>query len=136
MKWLRWVILILALTEGGWFAFDGLRALTVGDYVTPTTGRYAGQLGPWARVVSAAGLEPRSTLMKSIFAVYGLLWLVAMACFAAGWRWAWHAMLVAAIGALWYLPFGTLLSLLQVVLLFALRSRAGDWKPVGSGLQP
>ena len=34
-------------------------ALIAGDYVTPSKGQYAGQLGPWARLVSAVGLEPR-----------------------------------------------------------------------------
>ena len=45
MHWLGWVVLLLAFTEGGWLAFDGGHALVVGDYVTPRTGRFAGQLG-------------------------------------------------------------------------------------------
>jgi hypothetical protein len=55
MKWLRWVVLVLALTEGGWMAYDGGRALLVGDYVTPSTGEYAGQLGPWKLACFAFG---------------------------------------------------------------------------------
>jgi hypothetical protein len=31
----RVTIIILALIEGLWMGFDGTRALTVGDYVTP-----------------------------------------------------------------------------------------------------
>ena len=76
MGWLRWLVIALALAEAGWMAFDGIRALVVGDYVTPRSGSYAGQLGPWARLVSAVGIGPRSTLMKAVFAVYGLAWLV------------------------------------------------------------
>ena len=67
MAWLKWIIVLLAVTEAGWMTFDGLRALVVGDYVTPKTGEWAGQLGPWSRLVSAVGIEPRSTLMKCIF---------------------------------------------------------------------
>jgi hypothetical protein len=44
-------------------AYDGSRALIVGDYVTPKSGAYAGQLGPWAKLVAAVGIEPRSTVM-------------------------------------------------------------------------
>jgi hypothetical protein len=117
MKWLRWVVLVVALTEGGWFAYDGGRALLIGDYVTPSSGEYAGRLGPWKHVVSAVGIEPRSTLMKTVFFVYGLVWLGVMACFAFGARWAWWAMVVLAAGSLWYLPFGTLCSIVQLVLL-------------------
>lgn len=117
MLWRRWLIAILAFLDGGWMLFDGATALTTGDYVTPKTGEYAGQLGPWSKVVEAVGIAPRSTLMKTVFVAYGAAWVVIIVCFLLQMPWAWWAMLVAAIGALWYLPFGTLLSVIQVVLL-------------------
>ncbi len=117
MHWLGGVVVVLALIEGGWLAFDGGRALIVGDYVTATTGEYAGKLGPWANVVSAVGIEPRSTLMKSIHVVIGVAWLGAIICFALGLPHAWSGMLVCAVLGLWYLPMGTLLSIIQIVLL-------------------
>ncbi len=117
MHWSGWIVVGLALFVGGWFVFDGARALAVGEYVTPKTGQYAGQLGPWSKVVSAIGIDPRSTLMKTIFVAYGLLWLAVIVCFILGLKWAWWAMLIAAVGSLWYLPFGTLLGLVQISLL-------------------
>ncbi|RPI23355.1 MAG: hypothetical protein EHM61_19960 [Acidobacteria bacterium] len=117
MHGLGWVVLVLALMEAGWLAFDGGRALVVGDYVTATSGPYAGQLGPWAKLVSAVGIEPRSTLMKSIHLVLGLAWLTISICFVLRLSWAWSGMLLCAVLGLWYLPFGTLLSLIQIVLL-------------------
>ena len=117
MHWLAWVVLVLAIIEGGWLAFDGGRALVVGDYVTPRTGQYAGQLGPWAKLVTAVGIEPRSTFMKSVHLVLGVTWLVVAVCFAFRIPWAWSGMLVCAVLSLWYLPFGTLLSLIQIALL-------------------
>ena len=121
---LAWVVLALAVVEGGWLAFDGGRALVVGDYVTPRSGPYAGQLGPWAKVVSAVGIEPRSTLMKSIHLVLGMALLAATVCFALGLPWARTGLLVCAVLGLWYVPFGTLLGVVQIVLLSlpALRS--------------
>ena len=119
------VILTLVVFEAGWFAFDGGRALMVGDYVTPKSGQYAGQLGPWKHVVSAVGIEPRSTLMKSIFLVYGLAWLAVAVCFCFNVSWAWWVMVFAAVGSLWYLPFGTVLSVIQIVLLMLPPVRAG-----------
>jgi hypothetical protein len=117
MSRLSWIVLVLALLEAGWLAFDGGRALLVGDYVTPRSGEYAGQLGPWSRVVSAVGIEPRSTLMKSIHLGLGLVWLAVAICFALRVPWTRPAMLVCAVLGLWYLPFGTILSLVQIVLL-------------------
>ena len=117
MHWIRWVVIILAFIEGGWLAFDGSHALVVGDYVTPKSGAHAGQLGPWAHIVSAVGIGPRSTLMKSIHVILGTTWLIVIVCFALGQSWAWTGMLVCAILGLWYLPFGTLLSVIQIILL-------------------
>jgi len=119
MTWIDWLIVALAVLEAGWMAFDGTRALVVGDYVTPKEGPYAGQLGPWSRLVAAVGIAPRSTLMKAIFATYGWTWLILIALFVfTRAAWTWYAMVFAAIGTLWYLPIGTVFSMLQIVLLF------------------
>ena len=75
MTWVRMFIVALGLIEGCWMAFDGTRALTLGDYVTPSRGTYAGQLGPWHHVVSTVGIPPRSAAMKLIFVAYGVAWL-------------------------------------------------------------
>lgn len=69
MQALKWIVLALVLSQGGWLMFDGGRALITGDYVTPSSGPRAGQLGPWSRIVSAVGLEPRSTFMSIIVLV-------------------------------------------------------------------
>jgi hypothetical protein len=114
---LKWSIVALSCFEAGWMLFDGTRALIVGDYVTPSTGEHAGRLGPWTGIVAAVGIEPRSTLMKLVFVVYGAAWLAAVACFALDHRWAREAMLVAAVGSLWYLWVGTVTSAIVIVLL-------------------
>ena len=119
---LKTALILCVVVEAGWMAFDGGRAIIVGDYVTPRTGQYAGQLGPWSRLVQAVGLQSRGTLMKSIFLVYGVGWLLVGAAYLAGLSWSWWGMLLLAIGALWYLPFGTLLSVIQIILLLVLRS--------------
>ncbi len=71
------IAVLLAIVECGWLAFDGTHALLIGDYVTPASGRFAGQLGPWSRVVALIGLEPRSTLTKSLHLILGVtgFWL-------------------------------------------------------------
>lgn len=97
--------------------FDGARALVVGDYLTPSSGEYAGQLGPWSKLVRKAGIEPRSTMMKSIFVVYGLAWLAIATAFGLRVPWAWLAMLIAALGSLWYLVVGTSVSVVVIALL-------------------
>src|SRR5437773_1505270 len=60
MRMLRLIVIVLALFEAGWITVDGVRAFTVGGYLTPRMGPYGGKLGPWTRVVWAVGLSPRS----------------------------------------------------------------------------
>jgi len=124
MTWVRIALVALGLVEGAWMTLDGARALTLGDYVTPSSGAHAGQLGPWKYVVSAVGIPPRSTAMKVIFVVYGLSWLVIALGLALRAGWALPAMLVAALATLWYLPVGTIFGIIQLVGLIWLRRSA------------
>lgn len=90
-------------------AFDGTRALLLGDYVTPSDGPYAGELGPWADVLRAVGVEPRSPAVQASLAMYGATHVLAALALAAGRPGAmtWGRVL-AALG-LWSLPVGTIL---------------------------
>jgi len=102
--------------------FDGSRALIVGDYLTPKTGRFAGQLGPWSDVVRAVGIAPRSLLMKVIFLLFGVAWLAAAAAFQRRRPGSARVLAVLAVLTLWYLPIGTLTSALVLVGLSRSRS--------------
>lgn len=114
---LKWLIIAAATINYGFMTFDGIRALTVGDYIRPKTGEYAGQLGPWSGLVEKVGIDPESTGMKMIFVVYGLMGLAFAIAFAMNASWSWTAMLVVSIGSLWYLMPGTVLSVVQIGLL-------------------
>jgi len=118
MRPIRVMIVCIALLMGGWLAFDGTRALTTGDYTTAKNGPYAGQLGPWSRVVAALRLNPRGNLIKFLHVALGVLWLVAMIAFVLQPTLGWWALLGSAILSLWYLPFGTVLGLIELGLLF------------------
>lgn len=127
MNWIEWSVVLLALVVAGFMVIDGSRALWVGDYFTPQSGEHAGQLGPWSHVVAALGIGPRSTLMKMVFVVFGSIWLLLIILFALGVRGAWWGMFIAAVASLWFLPFGTILGVVQIGLLFVVRrSFVGD----------
>ncbi|MGH2710185.1 MAG: hypothetical protein ACRDH9_03150 [Actinomycetota bacterium] len=117
MSWTRWLAAGLSIFEAGYMVVDGSRALIKGEYFTPSKGEYAGRLGPWAGLVRRIGIDPNGTPMRLTFVIYGLAWLAITAAFLAGAGWGRIAMLVAAIGSLWYLIVGTVTSLLVIVLL-------------------
>ncbi len=112
----RWIFFLM-LIVGSYMIFDGGRALVVGDYLTPSTGQYAGQLGPWASVVSMVGIEPRSMFMKLTFITYGISTIVMGIFFIRRLRWARTGLLAIALLGLWYIPFGTIINLGVVILL-------------------
>lgn len=124
MLWMKGVVIGLGLLLGSWMAFDGMRALVVGDYVTPSSGEYAGQLGPWAQGLRKVGLEPRSTPIKGTFVAFGLAWWVATLLFALGRPLGLWALGALAVASLWYAPVGTAIAVVELVLLVMLHRRA------------
>jgi hypothetical protein len=116
---LRAALVVVALAQGGFMLADGLRNLLTGTYFG------GGALGPWSALVARAGLDPHH--FGAVFAVLGLLWLVALAGLLAGAPWApWLALAVGVL-TLWYVPVGTVLALVWLGLLLLMRagSRAG-----------
>lgn len=62
--------------------------------------------------------------MKLIFVGYGVGWLVIAFGLLRGAPWAGVAAVIAAIATLWYLPIGTLCSLIQIASLLWIRRAA------------
>jgi hypothetical protein len=117
-------MVVLALFSGGWMVFDGTRALVTGDYTTPNEGAYAGQLGPWSQVVQAIGIPPRSTPMKAAFVAFGIGWLIVAYGLARRKPWALKRLIGMSVATLWYLPVGTAVSLLVLIVAGILRARS------------
>jgi hypothetical protein len=119
--WRKWTVIVLVGLTAGWMLFDGTRALVAGDYTTPSSGEYAGQLGPWSNLVQEAGIDPRSTLMKSLFVMHGAAALVIVVCYMKDLPWARPALMAVCVLGLWFLPIGTVFNLIALILLFLTR---------------
>ncbi|MEO6569716.1 MAG: hypothetical protein ABIO94_13200 [Opitutaceae bacterium] len=111
-------VALIALLMGGWLTFDGTRAFITGDYVTPKSGPHAGQLGPWSAVFSTIGIDPRSTPAKAIHVIVGACWLAALGLFFMKSPIGWYALAASSVLSLWYLPIGTALGVVELILLF------------------
>ena len=127
--WKSWLSVLLIASTAGWMVFDGTRALLLGDYVTPQSGEFAGQLGPWSNLVKAVGIEPRSLGMKLIFIAQGLATLIAVIYYILNKSWARSGLLTAMLLGLWYLPIGTLLNLTALILQLLTRRKAMPPRP-------
>jgi hypothetical protein len=118
---IKWVIVFLAVMNFGFMTFDGGRALLKGDYIRPRSGTYAGQLGPWSKLVKSIGINPESNAMKSIFLLWGISGLIITVCYILNISWAWKGMMIINILSLWYLVPGTVSSALQIILLLVIK---------------
>jgi hypothetical protein len=119
---IKWSILILGILNFGFMAFDGIRALLVGDYIRPKSGKHAGKLGSWSRLVKKAGIDPESKLMKIIFVVTGLTGLLFDFLFLLDYDSSKTALLILNICSLWYLVPGTVICGIQIILLLILKN--------------
>jgi hypothetical protein len=117
MNWKSYLVAFLILTNAGYMIFDGIHAIVTGDYVTSKSGAYAGQLGPWSKVVEAVGFNPRSNFVKGFFIFQGTVTLALLACYLVRLKWAKTALKIAAVAELWYLPTGTINGVLVLILL-------------------
>jgi hypothetical protein len=112
----KFLISLVSLLVGGWMIFDGIHVLLTGKYFGPE------KPGPWSDIVVAAtGLDPFQFGVP--FITLGILWLAFAAAMLFGQNWAWYAALITAVLTLWYLPVGTVLSVVYIALLIVFRSR-------------
>jgi len=103
------VLFIIALINGGWMIFDGIYVLKNGKYFGPDIP------GPWSKIVKKIGLNPFKLGVP--FIILGLLWIVSFAFFALDYSFSWYSSLIIAVCTLWYMPIGTILSVISIVVL-------------------
>jgi hypothetical protein len=126
---LKWLTVALCVAQGGFIVLDGTRALATGDYITPSSGKYAGQLGPWAQLVSGIGISPHSTGIKLLFVTLGAAWIATSVGIALESSWAWLTGVIIAAATLWYLIPGTIVSAAILIILLATPLRATLTRP-------
>ncbi len=119
---MRRFAVVLSMLEGLFMFLDGAHALFAGSYFAP-----GGQIGPWAAILAAIGIDPFSTGMKAAFVVLGASFVLSAAAYALYMRRSSFYLGAVAVLTLWYLPLGTILSLIVLVCIVATASRpAGD----------
>jgi hypothetical protein len=112
---MKYVVLSLSLINGLWMLIDGAYVLFNGKYIGPE------KPGPWASLLSMTGVDVFK--LGPMFVGFGIAWLVFVSGLFSGSYWAyWWGMIVAAL-SLWYLPFGTIISLVVLAALIFFRER-------------
>lgn len=105
---------IIALAVGGYMVFDGTAQVVTGSHVGLG-------FGPWSLFVSALGINPYS--MGFPFILLGLFSISFVIGVLMRQRWVWYGAIVPAAATLWYLPVGTKLSIVYILVLRHYRNR-------------
>jgi hypothetical protein len=101
--------LILAFINGAFMLIDGMYVMLKGKYIGPE------KPGPWASLFSFAGIDVFK--LGPMFVLFGFAWLAFVFGLWTDATWAKTFGMVLAVLTIWYLPFGTLISLIVLVLL-------------------
>jgi hypothetical protein len=114
---MRILISILALLNGGYMLFDGIYVMLKGKYFGPP------KPGPWANLFYK--FDVNVFKLGPLFIIFGLLWLAWLYGFWTHQSWAYTAGIILSVISLWYLPVGTLFSVIILVLLLTAKSKLG-----------
>lgn len=103
-------IYVLSCLMGLWLIFDGIHVLLKGQYFGLP------EPGPWSKIVEWLGINPFSLGIP--FVLLGVLWLVGVTSLYMEQIWAVGFLSFVSIASLWYLPLGTVLSAVVLLLLW------------------
>jgi hypothetical protein len=108
---------LLALLNGGYMLADGTYVLLNGRYMGPE------KPGPWAALFAKISVDVFK--LGPIFIALGILWLTFVAGLWMQQAWSYWLGVAASILTLWYVPFGTVCSVVILAVLLLARPKLG-----------
>jgi hypothetical protein len=106
---MKYLVIGLASIQGLWMLIDGVYVLVNGKYMGPE------KPGPWASVIGITGIDVFK--LGPLFVAFGVAWLVFAGAIFGQTSWARSFGIVLSIATLWYLPVGTLISIVMLIAL-------------------
>lgn len=111
------LVTILGLLNGGYMLLDGIYVLLKGKYIGPE------KPGPWANLFYKLDVDVFK--LGPLFIIFGLLWLGWLYALWTQRDWAYLFGIAISVLTLWYLPVGTLFSVIILVVLLTARRKLG-----------
>lgn len=111
------LLIILGFLNGAYMLLDGVYVMLKGKYIGPE------KPGPWAGLFYKLNIDVFK--LGPLFIVYGVLWLTWLYGFWLAAGWAYVMGLVLCLATLWYLPAGTLFSVVILICLLVTRHKTG-----------
>lgn len=109
------VVTLLGCINGLYMLVDGVFVLINGKYIGPENP------GPWANLFHKLNMDVFK--LGPMFILFGVAWLGWIIALWSGQSFAWLFGIIISILTLWYLPVGTLFSLIILVALMLMRNK-------------
>jgi hypothetical protein len=114
---MKLLVYVLSFLNGAYMLLDGIYVLLNGKYIGPQ------KPGPWAAIFYK--LNVNVFKLAPLFIVLAFLWLLFIMALYSHQEWAFILGLITSIFTLWYLPFGTVFSLIVLLVLVFKRDSIG-----------
>lgn len=111
-------ITILGLLNGGYMLIDGVYVILNGKYIGPP------KPGPWANLFYKLNVDVFK--LGPLFIGFGLIWLIFLFGLWTNQSWAHIFGVIISVLTLWYLPVGTIVSIIILVLLMIMKTQLGQ----------
>jgi hypothetical protein len=111
------LITILGFLNGGYMLLDGIFVLLKGKYIGPE------KPGPWTSLFYKLNIDVFK--LGPLFIIWGVLWLTWLYALWTHQQWAYLFGLIISIMTLWYLPVGTIFSLIIFIVHVTARNKLG-----------
>lgn len=111
------LITILGLLNGGYMLLDGIYVLLKGKYIGTE------KPGPWSNLFYKINIDVLK--LGPFFIIFGLLWLTWLFALWTNQSWTYAFGLTISIFTLWYLPLGTLFSVIIILTLLIAKQKLG-----------
>lgn len=112
---MKYVVAGLSLVNALWMLIDGVYVMLNGKYIGPE------KPGPWASLIGFTGFDVFK--LGPMFVAFGIAWAFFVFCLLTGSTWTFWFGIIITVLTLWYLPFGTIISLIVLGSLIFFRER-------------
>ena len=103
------LITILGFLNGAYMLLDGIYVMMKGKYIGPP------KPGPWSYLFEKLNVDIFK--LGPLFIAFGLLWLIWLYSLWTNQGWTYVFGIVISILTLWYLPIGTIFSIIILLIL-------------------
>jgi len=114
---MKLLLTILGLINASYMLIDGIFVMINGKYIGPE------KPGPWSFFFEKLNIGVFK--LGPMFIIFGILWFVFIYSLQTVQSWTYLFGIVLSIATLWYLPFGTLISIITILSLIIYKSKLG-----------